>query len=84
MMIIHLILLPIVTGLGYEVLKFLATKQNNLFFSSLSKPGFWLQNITTNEPSDDQVEVSIAALKSAFGDDLKQFEGQAFNADAIG
>jgi len=82
--IIHLILLPIVTGLGYEVLKFLATKQNNLFFSGLSKPGLWLQNITTNEPSDDQVEVSIAALKSAFGDDLKQFEGQIFNADAIG
>jgi len=82
--IIHLILLPIVTGLGYEVLKFLATKQNNLFFSGLSKPGLWLQNITTNEPSDDQIEVSIAALKSAFGDDLKQFEGQTFNADAIG
>ena len=82
--IIHLILLPVVTGLGYEVLKFLASKQNNLFFSGLSKPGLWLQNITTNEPSDDQVEVSIAALKSAFGDDLKQFEGQTFNADAIG
>ena len=80
----HLALLPIVAGIGYEVLKFLAKRQDNIVFSFLSKPGLLLQNITTSEPNYDQLEVSIAALKAAFGDDIKKFEGQQFNADAIG
>ena len=80
----HLLLLPLVTGLGYEVLKFLAAKQDNIFFILLSKPGLWLQNITTNEPSDEQVEVSISALQAAFDEDIDNFLGQEFNADAIG
>ena len=71
------------TGIGYEVLKFLARKQHNVFFASLSKPGLWLQNITTQEPTDEQVEVSITALQSAFDNDIKQFIGQKFQADAI-
>ena len=80
----HLALLPIVAGIGYEVLKFLAKRQDNIVFSFLSRPGLLLQNITTSEPNHGQLEVSIAALKAAFGDDVKQFEGQQFNADAIG
>ena len=76
--------MPFVAGLGYEVLKFLATKQSNVFFALLSKPGLWLQNITTNEPNENQLEVSISALNSAFDKDIDQFEGQQFNADAIG
>jgi uncharacterized protein YqhQ len=80
----HLLLLPFVAGLGYEVLKFLARKQTNIFFAMLSKPGLWLQNITTKEPSDEQVEVSLAALKSAFDNQMSKFKGQQFNADAIG
>ena len=79
----HLVLLPLVTGIGYEVLKFLAKKQHNMFFASLSKPGLWLQNITTKEPTDEQVEVSITALKSAFDSDIEEFIGQKFQADAI-
>ena len=79
----HLVLLPLVTGIGYEVLKFLAKKQHNVFFASLSKPGLWLQNITTKEPTDEQVEVSITALKSAFDGDIEEFIGQKFQADAI-
>ena len=80
----HLLLLPFVAGLGYEVLKFLASKQNNPFFATLSKPGLWLQNITTKEPTDDQVEVSIEALNAAFDNNLNKFKGQKFNADAMG
>ena len=79
----HLLLLPLVTGIGYEVLKFLAKKQHNIFFASLSKPGLWLQNITTQEPTDEQVKVSIVALQSAFNHDIEQFVGQEFQADAI-
>ena len=82
---IHLLFLPLIAGLGYEVLKFLSTKQHIFIFSILSKPGLWLQNITTSEPTSEQLEVSLAALRGAFGDDeIKKFEGIRYNADAIG
>ena len=81
---LHLCCLPIVSGLGYEVLKFLAKKQNNPFFYCLSLPGLWLQHITTNQPNNDQVEVSIRALRCAFSKDINEYEGQQFQADAIG
>ena len=82
--ILHLSCLPIVSGIGYEVLKFLAKKQNNIVFRFLSSPGLWLQHITTSEPTDQQVEVSIAALHTAFGDQINSYEGKEFQADAIG
>ena len=82
--ILHLCCLPVVSGIGYEVLKFLAKRQNTPFFHYLSLPGLWLQHITTNEPNNNQLEVSITALRCAFLDDLDTYEGQQFQADAIG
>ena len=83
--LIHLVFLPLIAGLGFDVLKFLSTQQHITIFSALSKPGLWLQNITTSEPTRKQLEVSLAALTMAFGNDkIKQFEGQKYNADAIG
>ena len=83
--LIHLLFLPLIAGIGYEVLKFLSTKQHILFFRLLSKPGLWLQNITTSEPTPNQLEVSLTALKTAFGDQyIRSFEGKQFNADAMG
>ena len=82
---LHIVFLPLIAGIGYEVLKFLATKQNNVLFSLLSKPGLWLQKITTKEPTDNQLEVSLHALKAAFGEDkVQKFQGKKFIADAIG
>ena len=52
-------------------------------FKILSKPGIWLQHITTKEPTDDQLEVSILALKSAFGDKLEDYMGKKYKAEAI-
>ena len=84
-LILHIAFLPLIAGLGYEVLKFLATKQNNALFFLLSKPGLWLQKITTKEPTDNQLEVSLQALKTAFGEDeIQKFQGKKFIADAIG
>lgn len=82
--LLHLSCLPIVSGIGYEVLKFLAKKQNNVIFRFLSSPGLWLQHITTSEPTDKQVEVSIAALHTAFDDQINSYAGKEFQADAIG
>ena len=83
-MFFHIIFLPLVSGTGYEVLKFLAKYQKNIICRSLSKPGMLLQKITTNEPNDNQLEVAITALETAFGDDIEKYQGKKFVADAIG
>ncbi len=81
--IMHIPFIPFVAGLGYEVLKLTAKHRENLFFKLLSKPGLWLQNITTKQPDDSQIEVAITALKSAFGESLDEFSGKTYVAEAI-
>lgn len=83
-MTFHILCLPFVSGVGYEVLKFLAKHQKNIFCQTFSKPGMWLQNITTNEPRDDQLEIAIKALQTAFDNDYEKHVGKKFSADAIG
>ena len=79
----HLPLIPLVSGFGYEMIK-ITSKSNSVFFYFLKKPGIYLQNITTKHPDDNMVEVSIAAIKDAFGDKYEEFRGQEFTAEAIG
>jgi uncharacterized protein YqhQ len=55
------LLLPI-AGISYEFIKLAGDHQDNPVLSILSMPGIWLQKMTTREPSDDQIEVAIAAL----------------------
>jgi len=81
---LHLLMLPIVAGIGYEVLKLSASKDNNIIFKILRAPGLWLQNITTKEPDDKMVEVSIESLKVAFGDQYQDVVGKKYIAEAIG
>lgn len=57
----QLLMLPIETGLGYELIK-IAGRYDNIFTKIISAPGIWLQHITTKEPDDSQIEVAIAAL----------------------
>lgn len=83
-LLIHIPFIPVVAGLGYEVLKATAKHRENILFRALSKPGLWLQNITTRQPENDQVEVAMKALKSAFGENMKQYRGKSFVAEAIG
>ena len=54
------------------------------FFKALSKPGLWLQSITTKEPDKSQIEVAIFALKEAFGKKLEEYSGKQYKADSIG
>lgn len=61
--IIRLCCLPLVMGFGYEIIRFCG-KHDNLLTKILSAPGMWMQHITTFEPSDDQIECAIAALKA--------------------
>ncbi len=63
-MAVKVLLLPLVMGLGFEFIKF-AGSHDNIFVKIVSAPGLWMQRITTNEPTDDIIEVGIAALKAA-------------------
>jgi len=64
---LHFSLLPLVAGGSYEILKLSAKKVENRIVRTLIKPGLWLQRITTNEPTADQLEVAIIALEAALG-----------------
>ncbi|MBO5743046.1 MAG: DUF1385 domain-containing protein, partial [Clostridia bacterium] len=59
----RLLLLPVVAGLSYEVIK-IAGRYPNGVVGILTKPGLWLQKITTEEPDEKQLEVAIAAMKA--------------------
>jgi len=82
-LVLHIPFIPVVAGIGYEVLKLTAKKRGNLFFKMLSQPGIWLQYITTKEPDNEQVEVALIALKQAFGNNLEKYSGKQYKADAI-
>jgi uncharacterized protein YqhQ len=58
-----LLLLPVVAGISYEVIRFTGKRQNWGWVQMLSWPGLLLQKITTREPTDDQIEVAITAMK---------------------
>jgi uncharacterized protein YqhQ len=64
---IHLALLPLVAGGSYELLKLSGKTRNSPITRVLIAPGLWIQNITTKEPTRDQIEVAIVALESAMG-----------------
>ncbi|MFH1591321.1 MAG: DUF1385 domain-containing protein [archaeon] len=57
------LLLPI-AGISYEVLRLSARHQESFLFRALSRPGIWLQNLTTRKPDADQIEVAIRSLKA--------------------
>jgi uncharacterized protein YqhQ len=59
----RILLLPVIAGLAYELIRFAGKHQDSPILMGLLAPGLWLQRLTTREPSLDQVEVSIRALK---------------------
>ena len=69
-LVIRLLLIPVIAGVSYEFLKF-AGRSNNAVINFLSKPGLWLQKMTTKEPDDSMIEVGIASVEAVF--DWKAF-----------
>ena len=67
---VRLFLLPVVAGLSYEFLR-LAGRTNNRVIAVLSKPGLWMQALTTKEPDDEMLAVAIASVEAVF--DWKAF-----------
>ena len=60
----RLVLLPVVAGVSYEIIRF-AAKHRGSLFALMTAPGLWLQRITTKTPSDEQAQCAISALDSA-------------------
>jgi uncharacterized protein YqhQ len=63
--LVRVALVPVVAGLSYEIIRLSARKESGWFFKLITLPGVWLQNITTQEPDDQQLEVAIEALKES-------------------
>lgn len=67
----RLLLIPLIAGLSYELIRFAGRSENKLI-QVISKPGLWLQKLTTKEPDDDMIEVGIASVEAVF--DWKAFQ----------
>lgn len=61
-LVVRIALMPLVAGLSYEVIRYAAKKESSVIFKFMTMPGLWLQNITTQEPDAEQLEVAIKAL----------------------
>ena len=70
--LIRLLLLPLVMGIGYEIIM-VAGKHDNILTRIISAPGLWVQRITTKEPTLDMLEVAIVSIKCALRDDFPEF-----------
>lgn len=66
-MAIKILIVPLTVGIGYEFIRY-AGKHDNIFVKILAAPGLWMQRLTTNEPTDDIIEVGIESLKAVLDD----------------
>ena len=69
----RLLLVPVIAGISYEFIRW-AGRSENKVVQILSKPGLWLQNLTTREPDDAMIEVGIASVEAVF--DWKKFQDE--------
>lgn len=74
----HILMLPLISGLSYEVLKLSGKNINHPIVKFLTIPGMSLQKITTQEPDEQQLEIAIIALKAAMDEDLSQYSNIQF------
>src|SRR5215475_4173478 len=70
------LLLPVIAGLAYELFRFAGKQQDNAVLMTLLAPGLWLQRLTTREPTDDQVEVSIQAFEEVMRVEQSESESE--------
>jgi uncharacterized protein YqhQ len=63
MVILRIVLVPVISGISYEVIYFAGRHSDNVVARIVSTPGLWLQTLTTREPDDSQIEVAIVALQ---------------------
>ena len=64
-LLLRLLLIPVIAGVSYEFIR-LAGRYENWFLNIFSKPGMWMQRLTTKEPDDEMIEVGIASVEAVF------------------
>lgn len=64
-LLLRIVLIPVIAGVSYEFIR-LAGRSDNVVVNVLSKPGMWLQNLTTKEPDEEMIEVGIASVEAVF------------------
>ena len=64
-LLLRLLLIPVIAGVSYEFIR-LAGRYENWFLNIFSKPGMWMQRMTTKEPDDEMIEVGIASVEAVF------------------
>lgn len=74
--VVRILLLPVIAGVSYEVLK-LAGRSDNILINLISSPGLAIQKLTTKEPDDDMIEVAIQAVEAVF--DWRAYEAENFD-----
>ena len=76
--VVRLLLIPVIAGVSYEFIRLAGTSENKLV-GLLSKPGLAMQRLTTKEPTDDMIEVAIAAVEAVY--DWKKFLRENFGKE---
>ena len=76
---IRLLLVPVIAGISYEIIR-LAGRSDNVIVQIISRPGLWLQKLTTREPDEDMVKVAIASVEAVF--DWKAYLEETFGYEA--
>ncbi len=77
----RLLLIPVIAGIGYEILRFGARHRDNRIVKAIMAPGILVQMITTKQPSDDQIEVAIVSMQQALEADGEVVPAGSENPD---
>ena len=77
--VVRIALLPVIAGISYEVLR-LAGNSDHWLINFLSRPGLWIQKMTTKEPDDNMIEVAIQAVEAVF--DWGKYEAETFGTES--
>ena len=78
-LILRLLLVPVIAGISYEIIRF-AGRSDNVLIRAISAPGMWMQRLTTREPDEEMVQVAIASVEAVF--DWKAYLVETFGYEA--
>ena len=80
--VIRLLLIPVIAGVSYEIIRIAGNNSSNIIVKIISAPGMWLQRLTTKEPDDGMIEVAIAAVEAVF--DWQAYFKETYDYDING
>jgi uncharacterized protein YqhQ len=79
----RILLLPLIAGIAYELIRFAGKHTDNRLLMTLLAPGLWLQRLTTREPTLDQLEVSIRALRDVLALEQRESAGESAKVEVM-